>query len=123
MTSETVITKRLIKDHMLSNHLKTHPIDIGKAMIKAFKGAHSKYQNHLEEKRKKRVLSELEKKAIHISSDIESLKVKVRQMEKAVSMMEEELLDCMKLAEKKSDLSFVIKGNSLKRIINIILLP
>ena len=30
-------------------------------------------------------------------------------------MMEKEYVECMELAEKKNDMSFVIKGNGLKR--------
>ena len=30
-------------------------------------------------------------------------------------MMEKEFLDCMKTAEKKNDMSYVIKGNGIKR--------
>ena len=36
-------------------------------------------------------------------------------MEKAVSMMNTEIFECMKLAEKKKDLCYVIKGNGLIR--------
>ena len=53
MSLETVIAKRLMKDHMRSNDLKPHNIDISKSMVTAFKGAHGKYQMHLEDQRQK----------------------------------------------------------------------
>ena len=49
MIPETVIAKRLIKDHILSSDLKPHNFDISKSMVKAFKSAHGKYQMHLED--------------------------------------------------------------------------
>ena len=55
MSPETVIAKRLIKEHMLFNDLKSHNIDISKSMAKAFKSAHGKYQMHLEDQRQKRI--------------------------------------------------------------------
>ena len=41
MSTETIISKRLIKNHMLANGLKTQTIEISKPMIKAFRNAHA----------------------------------------------------------------------------------
>ena len=49
MSPKAVIAKLLIKDHMLSNDLKPHNIDISKSMVKAFKSTQRKYQMHLED--------------------------------------------------------------------------
>ena len=51
---ETVISKRVIKDHMLAHNLKPYSIDISPAMVKSFKAAHSKYQLYLEEGERKK---------------------------------------------------------------------
>ena len=115
MSPETVIAKRLIKDHMLSNDLKPHNIDISKSMVKGFKSAHGKYQMHLEDQRQKRISTEAETKAMHLSNEIETLKGKVEQMSKGVAMMDAEFFECVEVAEKKHDISFVIKCNALKR--------
>ena len=115
MSAEIVIAKRLIKNHMLSNDLKPHNIDISKSMVKAFKSAHGKYQMHLEDQRQKRISTEAETKAMHLSNEIETLKGKVEQMSKGVAMMDTEVFECVKVAQKKHDISFVIKGNALKR--------
>lgn len=115
MTPETIIAKRIIKDHMLFHKLKPHTVEISDALVKSFKGAHMKYKLHLAEKKEKQVLSEAENKALHISNDIENIRSDVRVMEKAVAMMNIEISECMKLAEEKKDLSYVIKGNGLKR--------
>ena len=114
MSPETVIAKRLIKDHMLSNDLKPHNIDISKSMVKAFRSAHGKYQMHLEDQRQKRISTEAETKAMHLSNEIETLKGKVEQMSKGVAVMDAQFFECVEVAEKKHDISFVIKGNALK---------
>ena len=49
------------------------------------------------------------------SKDIDKLRVQRRQLEKTVDMMEGEFVECVRLAEEKNDLSFVYKGNGLKR--------
>ena len=95
MSPETVIAKRLIKDHMLSNDLKPHNIDISKSMVKAFRSAHGKYQMHLEDQRQKRISTEAETKAMHLSNEIETLKGKVEQMSKGVAMMDAEFFGCV----------------------------
>ena len=55
MNPETVISKSVIKDHMLANKLNPYSIDISPAMVKSFKAAHSKYQLYLEEEKKKKI--------------------------------------------------------------------
>ena len=89
---ETVIAKRLIKDHMFSNDLTPHNIDISKSMVKVSKSVHDKYQMHIEDQRQKRISTEVETKAMHA-----------------------EFFECVEVTEKKHDNSFVIKGNALKR--------
>ena len=59
---ETVIAKRLIKDHMLSNDLTPHNLDISKSMLKVSKSVHDKYQMHIEDQRQKRISTEVETK-------------------------------------------------------------
>ena len=52
---------------------------------------------------------------MHLSNEIETLKGKVEQMSKGVAMKDAEFFECVEVAEKKYDISFVIKGNALKR--------
>ena len=44
-----------------------------------------------------------------------NLKLQVKPIEKPVKMMVDEFVECARLAEEKNDISFVIKGNRLKR--------
>ena len=52
---------------------------------------------------------------LHLSNEIDKLKKKVKQLENAIAMVDDEAFECMRLVEEKSDLSYVIKGNGLKR--------
>ena len=76
-------------------------------MVRAFKGARQSYATYPEKKSKKKIQTKDEEKATHITPDIENLK--------DVSMMENEYMQCMELAEKKRNLTFVVKGNGLQR--------
>ena len=106
--------KALLKDHMLANRLKPHTIEISKPMIKAFRNAHAVYKAKLEEERKNAVLSEHEKQAAHISNDIEKVKQQFNQMNKSIETIDRNFVDYMILAER-NDLALVRKGNELKR--------
>ena len=115
MSPETVITKRMIKDHMLSHDLKPYTIEISKPLVLAFKSARQKYEIHLEEERKSKQRSKAEQRAMHMEAEIDKLRVQRRQLEKTADIMEEEFVECVRLAEEKNYLSFVYKGNGLKR--------
>ena len=49
------------------------------------------------------------------TDDIDKIKLQQKDLSKAITMMETESNECMQLAEKKKYLSYVIKGNELKR--------
>ena len=55
MSPETVVSKRMIKDYMLSFNLKPHTIEIANPLIVVFKSSSQRYEIHLEEKKKKQV--------------------------------------------------------------------
>ena len=52
---------------------------------------------------------------MHLFNEIETPKGKVEQMSTGVAMMDAEFFECVEVAEKKHGISFVIKGNALKR--------
>ena len=54
---------------------------------------------------------------MHIAADIEKLRFTQKQKQKAVEMMEKEVIECMEKAEQNNDtcMIYVIKSNGLKR--------
>ena len=111
---ETIISKRLIKDYILANKINVDKVDIIRDKIKAYTKSHMLFVQYLEEEKKKKVLSEAEVQASAISSDIDALSQKCKQIKSAIQMMNDEFFECMKLAEQKNDMSFVIKSNRRK---------
>lgn len=114
-SADTIISKRIIKDHMLANDLKPFTIEINSSLIKAFRSARMKYEEFLKSKKEMKSANEVETKAHQISSDIEKLKVQCKTLERTVEMLNTEFVDCIKHAEEKNDMSLVKKGNALKR--------
>ena len=84
-------------------------------MIKSFRSVRQKYYIHLKEEKKNKVESEMEMRARLITDDIDKIKLRQKDLGKAITMMETESNECMQLVEKKKNLSYVIKGNALKR--------
>ena len=68
----------------------------------AVKGAWQKYTLYLEEQTKIKASNEVAWRAVHLSTDINNIKVKCDQFKKAISMMESEFVDCITMAEKKA---------------------
>ena len=103
------------KDHLIANQLKPHTVHITASLIKSFLSARQAYMIELDNAKEEKEKTEEEQKAMHVTADIEKLNQKIKTAKKAVEMMEKEVTECMELAEKKSDLSYVKKWNGLKR--------
>ena len=54
MTPATIISRRMIKDHLIANVLKPHTVEITSSLIKAFRSARQKYMDELEEAKKQK---------------------------------------------------------------------
>ena len=117
MSSESLIAKRVVKDHMLAFDLKPHTIEITSSIIKTFKSGRKKYHEYLEEKKRKKAISDSDIKKLHINDDIEKLKLAQTEKQKAVNMLEKDFIQYMEDAEKNSSqcMSFVTKASALKR--------
>ena len=66
MSSESLIAKRVVKDHMLAFDLKPHTIEITISIVKAFKSGRKKYE-YLEEEKRKKAISDSDIKKLHIN--------------------------------------------------------
>ena len=115
MSPNTVISKQIIKDHMLANNLKPYTITIDSSIMKAFRSARMKYEEYLNRRTKRDLSVKKETQAIQISSDIENLCSKCSTLEQIIKMLDTDFIQCIKSAEEKDDMSLVKKGNALKR--------
>lgn len=113
MDPETVIAKQLIIDHMVPCNLKPHTIEITNPMLKVFKSVYSSYKIHFEDEENQ--FGWTREQAIYISDDIKKLKLQVNQKENVAKKMSDQFVECVRFAEEMYDMSFIIKGNGLKR--------
>ena len=83
MSPETNI-KRIICDHMRSKQFKSVSI------------------NSIQKQPKTKEKTEIEKKAFHLTADIDRIKIKCKgKLEKAAKIMDDDIIECIKFAEEK----------------------
>ena len=84
-------------------------------MTKFFRAPRQRQDIHLEEEKKLKEKNDAERRAQFIAANIKKFRTKQKNLAKAIELMKTECFQCMKLAEKKDDMSFVIKGDRLRR--------
>ena len=78
MTPVSIISRRIIKDHLIANQLKPHTVHITASLIKSFRSARQAYMVELDNAKKEKEKTEEEQKAMHITADIEKLNQKIK---------------------------------------------
>ena len=76
----------------------------------AAKGARQSTLYIQKNKQKIKAYNKEARRAVHLSTGINKIKVKYDQFKKAMSMMESEFVDCITMVEKKNDMNYVIKS-------------
>ena len=64
MSPDTIISKRIIKDHILANNLKPCVITTDSSIMKAFQSSRMKYEEYLKLEKEKNSVSEKETQAL-----------------------------------------------------------
>ena len=101
ISPNTIISKRIIKNHMLANNLKPYTITIDSSIMKAFRSARMKYQDNFKSEKEKKSVSEKETQALQISSDIENLCSKCSALERTIKILDTDFIRCFKSTEEK----------------------
>ena len=100
---------------MLANNITPSTIQITKKMQTDYKCAWTKYEIYLEQEKKKKSKIENDNQKSIISKEINGVKTVIIEKEKTCEFLEKESFLAMQDAEKKNDMSFVKRANSLKR--------
>jgi len=115
LKEHSIISRRLVKDHMLSNDLKPHTVEITNEMLLNVKLAHQRYkdQQKLIAESKKKDENELAKNLI--SDEINKVEVRRNQLKKTSEMLQKDFIKYVEEAEEKQDISLISKANAMKR--------
>ena len=115
MKSDSIVARKVIRDHMLANRLTPETINISNAMLKSFKSAHLKYTTHLEQIAVEKSKTQMSKQKSIITTEINDLKSKCKSLEETGKFLDNEFVDAVREAGVKNDLKYVTKANLLKR--------
>ena len=119
MKEKLLISRRTIKDFMVSNKLKAHEVEINNEMIKAVRSASLKYKSYIEENRMFQAKEKEISVMMLLDQEISGLKEKKKVLSEVCKTYNEEFVTFMKEAGKQIDMSqmklLLTKGNDRKR--------
>ena len=115
INENSVVGKRLVKDHMLANNLKPHEIVFTSQLRKSCRLAHSRYIAHLEDMREKKEKNKVEDAKQVMDSEIKNIKSQISDVEKTCNLLDEKFVKLVQVAEQKQDMNKITEANALKR--------
>lgn len=115
MKEDSIVAKKIVKDHMISNGLKPNTINISNKLIRSVASARQKYKDSLAQSQVKNKKKKNDNEKIIIAEELRVLNAKRIQLQKISDSLNEEFVASVKLAEEKMDITLVSKANALKR--------
>ena len=116
LMEESLISLRVINDHMKSKCYTTAAIPHTKELIRSVRSARSKYEHALEQRKKEKVTSAVCAKRKLVTSDIEDVKRKKKRLKASISNLIKEADAVAVQAEEKEDIQLLIKSDDLRRL-------
>ena len=113
---KSVVSKRIIKDHMISHDLQPDTVEITNELRKSCQHARQRYHTHLEEEKKgKENLSKESAKEI-ITMEIDEVEEKISRLNSSIVELDKKFVKIIKHAENSEEMvAKVAEGNALKR--------
>ena len=115
MQENSLIARKLIRDHMSSNNLKPHCVEVPNPMIRAYTSARDKYESYKEEQAKLKRKESNDAQAEILDSEIKEVWQKSEQLLKMEVLLDKEFVEEVKQTEINGDMNLVVKANALKR--------
>ena len=113
---ESVVSKRIVKDHMLSHGLQPYTINITKEMRESCLKASSRYRDHLEEVKKEKEKTAKDSAKEIITLEIEETEKNISNLKSSVDILDAKFVAAVKDAEKSDNiLAAIAEANGLKR--------
>ena len=115
LSKKSVVSRKMIIDHMQKNILLPSTIELTNKFIKSVKCARQRHHFDLEEQRKK-AKSDLRNQQLEIlNAEMKDLTQRKQLLVDACTNLDNEFIQVIREAEEKNDMKLVIKGNALKR--------
>ena len=117
MSTESIVSKKIVRDHMISHSVKPHNFQISWQLIISCNAAYSKYKDSLIAAEKAKAKQEVRKEKSIAISEISNVSLKRNELLEVIKSLDEEFVATIREAEKDKKNCFTIlaKGNALKR--------
>ena len=118
MKEESIVARKTIKDHMLSNDIQPDMIEISNKMINFYRSARQKYEIHKEREAENKKKKDKSIQQQILEEEIKDTTEKSNQLLETEKMLDKEFVETIKQAEGKEVTlvaSLVTKANALKR--------
>ena len=114
LAEETLVAKRVIKDHL--HHVGgIFKVKVTQQLLTSARGAHRRYQQHLEEERAKARRPAAQKRRAAALGELDELKAKRKRFESLVKSLSQEADKLAEEAEAKGRIALLSQSNALRK--------
>ena len=117
ITEESIIAKKVVRDHLLANKIELSSYEVPNKLILQCNSAHSKYKASLKEEAEDAERNAEAEKRKLIQSEIDELVDKEKKLTSACQSLDNDFVQLVGEAEKQPEqmIALVTKANALKR--------
>ena len=117
ISQDSIITRKLIIDHMQKKNLTPSKIELSASLIKSVKASRQRYSVYLDEQKKLKVKDNIDKQRDILNMELQEVNSKKDLLLNCCQSLDEEFVELIKKAEYDKDniTSLVIKANGIKR--------
>ena len=115
LQEKSVISRKMIIDHMQKNNVSSSTIEITRKLARSVKAARQKYHLDLEEQKKNAKKNECNEQLKILTAEIKDVMQKKNILLEVCQKLDKEFVDIVKDAEKKNNMGLIVKANALKR--------
>ena len=112
---DSIVAKKIIRDHMLANALNPHNVQISNKLILSCNTAHMRYRESKEEKAKANKNQKINEEKRSLNEELNSFQRRRDALKKTCETLDAEFVAAVKKAEEKSDINIIVKANAIKR--------
>ena len=115
ITEESIVSKKIVRDHMIANKLEPHTVTFSNQLIRSVSCAHQSCKESLHAAERAKENDKISNEKRILLEEINAVSSKCVDFQNTSKTLDEKFVVFIKNAGKKNDMNLVIKGNAWKR--------
>ena len=115
MKPESITARKIIIDHMRSKELKPHTLPIDRKLLRSVKLSRQRYSEYLRNQKKDAKENDANQQLALVASELKNELARKKSLADMCEALDKEFVELVNKAEKRNDMSLLVKGNALKR--------